>query len=52
MLASDGPRRNNHFFPAERFYIVPIQSLIAAGQDCRPQTRRTKPQGPDPMDQT
>ena len=30
MLASDGPRSNDHFFPAGRFDIVPIQSLIAA----------------------
>jgi uroporphyrin-III C-methyltransferase/precorrin-2 dehydrogenase/sirohydrochlorin ferrochelatase len=30
MLASDGPRSNNHFFATGRFDIVPIQSLIAA----------------------
>ncbi len=30
MLASDGARRNGHFFPAGCSDIVPIQSLIAA----------------------
>ena len=52
MLASDGPRRNNYFFPAGRIDIVPIQSLIAAagtlqGQTNGPVADLRHPQGPD-----
>lgn len=46
MLGSDYRRRNNYFFPAKRFYIVLIQSLIAARRDVMSHTREPMNQLP------